>query len=99
MNAARKKPSAIEIADEAAQIDAIRTAKRFLASVFAGVGQYEQASALSVLAAVQIGAGLEAMRSGGQRAMIYAVQEDGHAVFISRSTIEKLVARYYGKDL
>jgi hypothetical protein len=85
-----KNPHPADIAAESAMIQAIRAADHFLASLFVGRGRYEKQQAPTVLAALHARVAMRERFGVNQHGMIYAVQKDGHAVFITDALIAKL---------
>lgn len=86
-----RKQHAAEIAAEAEMITAIREADHFVASLFVGSGRYEKRAARTVLAAQAAGRRLEDDFPNCRRHMLYAVQADDRAVFITQKLIERLL--------
>lgn len=86
----KRQHPADAIAEEQ-MISAIRSADRFVASVFVGRGQYVTGSAPNVIAALNIAYQLEAdPRAFTRRATISAVSKEGVATFLSNELLARL---------
>ena len=77
--------------DIESEIEAIRRADHFTASLFLGRGQYRVARRPTVLVAMQAAREIESEpRVFTRRALIYAIAPDGHATLLTAALIAKL---------
>src|SRR5258707_280168 len=78
---------------ETREIEAIRRADHFTASLFLGRGQYRVARRSTVLAAMQAAREIESDPAAHtRRALIYAIAPDGHATLLTAELIAKLLS-------
>lgn len=78
---------------EAREIEAIRRADHFSASLFLGRGQYRVERRSTVLAAMQASREIESDPAAHtRRALIYAIAPDGHATLLTAALIAKLLS-------
>ncbi|XIA64509.1 hypothetical protein ACFIOY_37670 [Bradyrhizobium sp. TZ2] len=78
---------------ETREIEAIRRADHFTASLFLGRGQYYVARRPTVLAAMQAACDIENDPAAHtRRALIYAIAPDGHATLLTAALIAKLLS-------
>jgi hypothetical protein len=93
----RKKPHSADLAAEASMVEAIRNADCFLASLFVGRGIYEKIKAPTVSAAQREAVRLERLLGSTRRCVIYAMDHEGRATFISAALIERLKRAFLDK--
>lgn len=86
-----KKQHPADIAAEAQMIDAIRSADRFMASIFRGAGEYTKLERPTVLQAIGAGNDLVTTLRINAQPIIYAIGSDGKATMLTRALIERLV--------